>query len=381
MIVHANQKEDEHRNRINPDVLITGIEFFDDNDKLDVVMEFIAKYVRKVYGDRFLKKTLQAEPGTSFVDIITASDIAYIISLIKNSQKVWTQSKDNSKSLNEDEDVAKKNTKTVRPLFTSGEGKKRTFGETVWSKKGLAYFKSGETAWKSVFNDKVITRRFYEKWEKWINTNGKKIALGSGSKKSLYSVLRTREEGEDAGQAGKSDDEEDEVGTEEFVIDYDSDTCSQPTLGVRGLWSRKEAAAENIGDRAGMTTVTETEKEDDEDGGLGRYEEEDNEEENDEEEKGKGKESDRMDNTSTVGGKNRGSGKESGKKECVTRALDFEDLRKEGEKEDMRRESTRIGRGKKRNHDEDNFETKQPSQKNLNDKVKGKKQKNQTKGN
>ena len=52
MMVRANQKEDEHRNRINPDVLITGIEFFDDNDKLDVVMEFIAKYVRKVYGEK-----------------------------------------------------------------------------------------------------------------------------------------------------------------------------------------------------------------------------------------------------------------------------------------------------------------------------------------
>ena len=35
----------------------------------------------------------------------------------------------------------------------------------------------------------LLTVRFCDEWEKWINTVGKRIALGTGSTKSLFSVL------------------------------------------------------------------------------------------------------------------------------------------------------------------------------------------------
>ena len=118
---------------MDPDILINGYIFFNDNDNMDIVMEFLARYVCKIYGDRFLKKRLQAEQGTSFVNMITSSDIAYVISLIKNSQHIWVKVKLEciKGELNDDGREQSKKKREERPLFTSGEGKKRTFGDTV----------------------------------------------------------------------------------------------------------------------------------------------------------------------------------------------------------------------------------------------------------
>ncbi len=125
--------DDLNKNQIEPDKLIDGFTWYVDNNKLEILFEFFAKYVRKIYGDRYLKSVIKNQAGISLLDIITPSDISYMICLIKNSKDVWSQVDDN----------ADLSTKKVRPLFTSGEGKKRTFGHTTWNKTGLAYFKGG----------------------------------------------------------------------------------------------------------------------------------------------------------------------------------------------------------------------------------------------
>ena len=116
--------DDPNKDQIEPDKLIDGLTWYVELDKLEILFEFFAKYVCKIYGDRYLKSVIKNQAGVSLLDIITPSDISYMICLIKNSKDVWRQA-------NDDTDLS---SKKVRPLFTSGEGKKRTFGDTTWNK-------------------------------------------------------------------------------------------------------------------------------------------------------------------------------------------------------------------------------------------------------
>ncbi len=53
--------------------------------------KFFARYVRKVYSDSDIKTDLKNNEGLSFVDKITPSDIAFVISVLKNGHDVRDQ--------------------------------------------------------------------------------------------------------------------------------------------------------------------------------------------------------------------------------------------------------------------------------------------------
>ncbi len=52
---------------------------------------FFARYVRKVYSDSDIKTDLKNNEGLSFIDKITPSDIAFVISVLKNGRNMWDQ--------------------------------------------------------------------------------------------------------------------------------------------------------------------------------------------------------------------------------------------------------------------------------------------------
>lgn len=223
--------------------MIDGLTWYVDNNRLDILFEFFAKYVRKIYGDRYLKSMIKRTVGLSLMDVITPSDIAYVICLFKNSQNVWGQV----------DDVADRSTK-VKPLFTSGEGKKRTSGDTTWNKAGLAYFKGGVDTWKLAFQGQMQACEFNDNFEAWMNTTGKAIRLNSKTRMNLYSVLGTTRE-EDMSSAvarqGSNGDEDDESEAE-ILVDYESDTSGNQPFGG-GEWGNKKPAATR------NTSVNETE--------------------------------------------------------------------------------------------------------------------------
>ena len=68
-----------------------GLQEFPSNEDKEVVYSFLAKYVRKTHSDCEIKRELKNNEGMSFVDMITPSDIAFVISVIKNSRHVWDQ--------------------------------------------------------------------------------------------------------------------------------------------------------------------------------------------------------------------------------------------------------------------------------------------------
>ena len=59
---------------------------------LDQIFNLIARYAWKVHSDEHIRKVLMRyNAGRSFLDIIGPSDIAYIVSIIKNSKGMWDQ--------------------------------------------------------------------------------------------------------------------------------------------------------------------------------------------------------------------------------------------------------------------------------------------------
>ncbi len=77
--------------------------------------EFFARYVRKVSSDSDIKTDLRNNEGLLFVDKITPSDIAFVISVLKNGCDVWDQNikmKQLGVAVHGDRETKK------RPLFT-----------------------------------------------------------------------------------------------------------------------------------------------------------------------------------------------------------------------------------------------------------------------
>jgi hypothetical protein len=228
---------------------------------LETVFDFIARYVRKIHGDRYLKGMIRNNPGVSLMDIITPSDIAYTICLIKNSKDVWCQYED---------DEGRKD-KKVKPVFTTGEGKKRTFGDTTWNKTGLAYFKRGQEAWKMAFQGQMQACNFRERFDDWVGMTGKTIRLNNKTRMSLYSVLgANREEDMTAAVARQrsNEDEEDEDPEEaEIIVDYNTDSSTEQAYGAGAEWSSKKPAASVQNTRVNETeeAIEEEEEEEEED--------------------------------------------------------------------------------------------------------------------
>ncbi len=89
----------------------------------EILYWFFARYVRKAHSDSAIKKELRNNEGLSFVDIISPSNIAFVISVIKNGWNVWDQT---IRMGELGAAVHGKGEVKLRPLFTEGTEKKKS---------------------------------------------------------------------------------------------------------------------------------------------------------------------------------------------------------------------------------------------------------------
>jgi hypothetical protein len=145
---------------IDPDKFQTGIQRFVDENTFDELFQFIALYLRRLYSNAHLQRSMKRFVNRSFLEMITPSDITYVLAFIKNSQGVWDQ------DLREVENPHVQGGKEkLCPIFTSGKGKKRIFGKSVWTREGLEYFYTAEMHWKKVYTTKTIFSKFATEWD------------------------------------------------------------------------------------------------------------------------------------------------------------------------------------------------------------------------
>ncbi len=206
--------DDKNRDNIDPDKLKNGITDYPSPEDKEILYMFFARYVRKVHSDSAIKSELRNNEGLSFVDIISPSDIAFVISVIKNGWDVWDQ----KIRMNElGAAVHVKREVNVRPLFTEGTGKKKEQGKSLWSDEGMKYFKHVENTWRKVYKNDEMMRGIYGGFETWLNKYGKEITVAKHSMTTLHSII-ARWTSKDKCKLGKrvelesneSKDEEDE---------------------------------------------------------------------------------------------------------------------------------------------------------------------------
>ena len=103
---------------------------------------------------------MKKNPEKPFLLFVTPSDIAFILSLIKNGLGMWEQARRQHDNWTEVESKA-------LPLFTKGEGQKRESGKTVWNNDGLNFYYTAKKNWKRVYNNKDELSDLCNKWEQW----------------------------------------------------------------------------------------------------------------------------------------------------------------------------------------------------------------------
>ena len=118
--------DDKDRRSVNPDKLRHGVQEFETDNEKEILYMFLAKYVRKTHADSEIKRELKNNEGMSFLDLITPSDIAFVICVVKNARHVWDQTI-RKIGLGEQLEDDGGNEAKLQPLFTKGVGiKKRT---------------------------------------------------------------------------------------------------------------------------------------------------------------------------------------------------------------------------------------------------------------
>ena len=223
----------------------------------------------------------------SFLDMIGPSDIAYVITVLKNNKAAWLHN------------TSDKTAAVPKPLFTRGESKKRVFGNTTMNKDGQNYFKEGVLNWKKVF-DPTSTgfTNLKSEWEQWLKDEGSVVNTDTWRRKNICSLLavRVRVQRNQRGDREDQDNGEESGGEGVNVIEweYDSDGELGQALGREqgdsededdesiGM-GQEDAFARQRGDvrqSSGRSPIEEEEDDDDDD----RQEEEEEEQEEEQEE-------------------------------------------------------------------------------------------------
>jgi len=202
---------------------MNGLDAFTTSAERVTLYDFLARYVRKVYPDTEIMRDLKNNEGLSFIDKITPSDIAFVISVIKNGRNVWDES---IRLRNAGMAVHAERGDRARPLSTGGKGKKKEDGMSLWSDQGMRYFKKTQKKWISVYVNEVKKREMYAEFEQWLNEYGKNVKVGKRVNKTLHLVLSRWISTEDRGVGHKNDNEEgdkDEEDEENEDEGYNSD--------------------------------------------------------------------------------------------------------------------------------------------------------------
>ena len=218
---------DPNKGTVDPDKLSKGLISFIRNDKTQrgvyPVYDFLARYVRKLHSDRYIRKTLNANCGQSFLDLIGPSDVAYVICLLKNSIGVWSHDPSAVEAENDGEEVG-----APKPLYTRGENKKRKFGKTTWSQEGMDFYKTTLTNWKKMFDRKTTFFAVLSSgWDTWLEDEASVLNPNGWTRKDVHSLLATRTGLDMAGDNEK--DEEKSVADKEYG--YNSDDEGGPLIG------------------------------------------------------------------------------------------------------------------------------------------------------
>lgn len=227
---------DPNREALDPDKLAKGVVPYVRNNTsrtaVHPIYDFFVRYVRKLHSDKYIKSTLKNNRGQSFLDLIGPSDVAFVITLLKNSIDVWRH--DPHKVAVTDGETVEEVEATApgasdpKPLYTRGQRVKRTFGKTAWSAEGMEYYKATLETWKKMFDRRSS---FYAVlsggWDEWLDSSANVLNTNGWTRKDLQSLLRTIPEG----SSWQDEEQEEEQAAEVKEMSYESEDEGGPLIG------------------------------------------------------------------------------------------------------------------------------------------------------
>ena len=145
---------------VSTDDMVGGFGNLGSLENEERVYDFICTYVKRIRPDVKWRKKMKQNPAYPCFSFITPSNIAYVIALIVNGREVWDQ----AKRLMKDPDAQPE--KKEKPLFSTGEGKKRESGKSVWNNEGLEFYDSVEKKWRATYNSEEEFTAMVNGWEK-----------------------------------------------------------------------------------------------------------------------------------------------------------------------------------------------------------------------
>ena len=117
-----------------PDALTGGFSQYRELKTEYIFYNFVCTNVRRMQPDVKWRKRMKQNAGRPFFCMITSSNIAYVCAIIKSGKDMWDQ----AKRLMNDLDSEPKT--KAKPLFSTGEGKKREIGKSVWNMEDLEFY-------------------------------------------------------------------------------------------------------------------------------------------------------------------------------------------------------------------------------------------------
>ena len=129
---------------VKPDIIKLGYTSVNQGNN-EMCLHFIAKYVSQLFTKGKIRKWLDDHPALTFLSMITPSDYAFVATLVKNSEPVWSAKPGDG-------------TSPAKPLYTSGGNLKREFSGHAWSEEGMLYYKRCQDDWyKTIHIEGVFT--------------------------------------------------------------------------------------------------------------------------------------------------------------------------------------------------------------------------------
>lgn len=134
-------------------------------------LTFIDNYVKHAVGGHYINKFIKTNRNKTLLDKVTASDIAYTILVCENSKEVWDEEIKIKTECKTKEEI-KKATRTAKPKYHEGRGKRLKRYEDGWTKDGVEYFKAMCGTFKNLKNHHLwnylqvhwstYTKRYYD---------------------------------------------------------------------------------------------------------------------------------------------------------------------------------------------------------------------------
>ena len=149
-------------------------EDFKDGKKFDAIFDLMMKYVVKLYGSGKIRSAMKENPGSSVVDLVTASDCAYVVAVIEDKKDVWEQQAELKRHSEEERARIKAmpEFKKALPKFTSRRGLKYEYLGSGWSKDGVRFYNEVLKTWREQMKNEEFWDMMQVAWEVYEEENG-----------------------------------------------------------------------------------------------------------------------------------------------------------------------------------------------------------------